>query len=80
MRIARRLTLTTAAAAASIALVAAPAQASTLVATFANSIAGGMFCHAVEGALEQQRADEEGTPGDRYVCVQTPTQWELYRR
>lgn len=80
MRIARRLTLTTTAAAASIALVAAPAQAATLVTHFAPGVGGGLFCRAIEDVFEQRRAAAEGTPGDRYFCVHTPTQWQLWER
>ncbi|MFC7387743.1 hypothetical protein [Sphaerisporangium rhizosphaerae] len=80
MNLRTRVTVVVAAAAAGAGLLSAPAHAATLISTFANSEAGGIFCHAVENYFEQKKAQEEGHSGDWYYCEQTPTNWNLYER
>jgi hypothetical protein len=80
MKLKKRVVVVATLVASGVGLFAAPAQAATLVSTFANSEAGGLFCRAVEGVLEERQAEKEGHPGDWYYCEQSPAQWSLYRR
>jgi hypothetical protein len=80
MKLKKRVAVVATVVASGVGLFAAPAQAATLISTFANSEAGGLFCQAVEGHFEERRAQAEGHPGDWYYCEQTPAKWSLYER
>ncbi|MGN9780734.1 hypothetical protein ACTMTF_04850 [Nonomuraea sp. ZG12] len=80
MKLKKRVVVVATLVASGVGLFAAPAQAATLVSTFANSEAGGLFCHAVEGVFEERQAEAAGHPGDWYYCEQSPAKWSLYKR
>jgi hypothetical protein len=80
MQLRMRIAVVATVIASGVGLVAAPAQAATQISTFANSEAGGLFCHAVENFFENRRAQEEGHTGDWYYCEQSPANWTLYER
>jgi hypothetical protein len=80
MNLKKRVAVVSIVVASGVGLFAAPAQADRVVSVFANSVAGGQFCHAVEGVLDDRRAEAEGHPGDWYYCEQSPAHWSLYER
>ncbi|MET8983900.1 hypothetical protein ABZW49_00470 [Nonomuraea wenchangensis] len=80
MRLRARIAVVAAVVAAGAGLLAAPAQAATLVSTFPPSEYGRQFCQAVEGYFEDRKAEAEGHAGDWYYCELTPTAWNLYER
>ncbi|MEV7801359.1 hypothetical protein AB0O28_00230 [Microbispora sp. NPDC088329] len=80
MKLGTRIAVVAAAAASSAGLLAGPAQAATLISSFAPSEAGKYICNAVEGYFEQKKAEAEGHSGDWYYCEGTPSGWYLYER
>ncbi|GLX96195.1 hypothetical protein [Herbidospora sp. NBRC 101105] len=80
MQLRTRVAVMAVAAVSSVGLLAAPAQAATLLHTFAKSYAGQLYCEGVERYYENWRAEQEGHAGDWYACVGTSTAWEVWER